>query len=297
MKMLIVLSVILAVTLLAGNFFAPAYALDPANEEKPTFYRLTPGVYVNGWPRFTIRYPKDWVERLPLPLETFRAEPPGRTGEMFAIMIYQSSQPLEKRADGQVSFFKNIMKAKDVTLVSDKPSQLRDGTPAQEVEIKAVLEAPLNWLTLGTKKGDMVITIGVGGPNVRIGEDLKAILYSLQYQPGKDEPVKVPPDIQAFFDSWSSAFVSHDLAKVMSHFSERYLHSGVRKGEMERFWRQFIGSITSDKVSITELVPAGDRVYLAGFESLNFGTVALGTSIIKESGEWKWYGNQRDVSP
>jgi hypothetical protein len=30
---------------------------------------------------------------------------------------------------------------------------------------------------------------------------------------------------------------------------------------------------------------------------LNFGTVALGTSIIKESGEWKWYGNQRDVSP
>jgi hypothetical protein len=83
----------------------------------------------------------------------------------------------------------------------------------------------------------------------------------------------------------------------MSHFSERYLHSGVRKGETERFFRQVMGSVTSDKVSITELVPAGDRVYLAGFESGNFGTVALGTSIIKESGEWKFYGNQRDVSP
>jgi hypothetical protein len=81
------------------------------------------------------------------------------------------------------------MKAKDVTLVSDKPSQLRDGTPAQEVEIKAVLEAPVNWLTLGTKKGDMLITTGVGGLNVRIAEELKAILYSLEFQPGKDELV------------------------------------------------------------------------------------------------------------
>jgi hypothetical protein len=73
----------------------------------------------------------------------------------------------------------------------------------------------------------------------------------------------------------------------MSHFSERYLQSGMRKGEWERVLRQVIGSITSDKVSITELVPAGDRVYLAGFESGNFGTLALGLSIIKENGEWK----------
>jgi hypothetical protein len=112
--------------------------------------------------------------------------------------------------------------------------------------------------------------------------------------------VKVPPDIHEFLKSEYSAMVSHDLAKAMTHFSDRYLHSGVKKGEIERFYRQFIGSIISWDVGITDLVQAGDKVHLAGFIVINGSKVPFlggGTSIIKESGEWKWYGNQRDVSP
>jgi hypothetical protein len=92
--------------------------------------------------------------------------------------------------------------------------------------------------------------------------------------------------------------VSHDLAKVMSHFSDKYLNSGVKKGEVELSIRNVIGLVTSLEVGITDLVPAGDKFYLPGFVSLN-GTkyVLPDTSIIKENGEWKWYGNQRDVSP
>jgi hypothetical protein len=74
----------------------------------------------------------------------------------------------------------------------------------------------------------------------------------------------------------------------------------VKKGEIERFYRQFIGSIISWEVGITDLVQAGDKVHLAGFIVINGSKVPFlggGTSIIKESGEWKWYGNQRDVSP
>ena len=52
-----------------------------------------------------------------------------------------------------------------------------------------------------------------------IEEDLKAIAYSLEFQPGKDEPVKVPPDVQEFLDKNDSDLVSHDLAKVMTHYS------------------------------------------------------------------------------
>jgi hypothetical protein len=92
--------------------------------------------------------------------------------------------------------------------------------------------------------------------------------------------------------------VSHDLAKVMTHYSDRYLSSGERKGEAERRIRQFIGLITSFEEGITDFVAAGDKVYLTGFVSSNSGRAVLkGTSIIKESGEWKWYGNQRDVVP
>ena len=58
-----------------------------------------------------------------------------------------------------------------------------------------------------------------------------------------------------------------------------------------------VACTTSYEAGITDFVPAGDRAYLAGFVSLNGPKVALQGTVIKENGEWKWYGNQRDVSP
>jgi hypothetical protein len=85
----------------------------------------------------------------------------------------------------------------------------------------------------------------------------------------------------------------------MSHYSDKYLNSGVRKGETERVWRQNIGNLVSSKMTITDFVLAGERAYLTGFVIVNnrFTFSLTETSIIKENGEWKWYGNQRDVSP
>jgi hypothetical protein len=83
----------------------------------------------------------------------------------------------------------------------------------------------------------------------------------------------------------------------MSHYSDRYLNSGVKKGETERFLKQRIGFATSLEYRITDFIPTGDRAYLAGFSIFNGVRFPLiPTSIIKESGEWKWYGNQRDVA-
>ena len=139
---------------------------------------------------------------------------------------------------------------------------MRDGTPAREVDIQWHHEE--HWLTLGTKKDDCWINMGVDAPH-KIGEDLKAILYSLRYEPGKDKPVTVPADVREFLDKFSSDMVSHDLAKVMTHYSDRFLNSGTTKRETEESTRQIIGSITSFEIGITEFVPAGDKVYLAGF--------------------------------
>jgi hypothetical protein len=301
MKKPLVVSVIIAGVLLVWSIFTPAQPQDPANEEKPTFYRLTPGIYVNPWPRFTVSYPKDWVERPLAGGGLFAVStPPGTPREeMESILVYGGPipLPLDKYVDFMVPYFKR--QATDVTVVSDKPARLLDGTPARELEIKMVMNGePIIWLGVATKRGDFLVSANVGTHKGTIGEDLRAIPYSLQYEPGKDEPVKVPPDVQEFLDSWRTAIVSHDVAKVMTHYSDRYLDSGMKKGEIERFWRQVIGPITSVEVGITDFEAAGDRAYLAGFNSSYWGkNTLLGTSIIKESGEWKWYGNQRDVSP
>jgi len=71
--------------------------------------------------------------------------------------------------------------------------------------------------------------------------------------------VKVPGDIQEFLDSWRSAVVSHDVAKVLTHFSDKFLHSGGKKNGAEEFWRRAITRITSFEITITEFVAVGDR--------------------------------------
>jgi len=298
MKKLIPLLLAMAVTLLAWSSFAPAQPQDPANEEKPMFYRLTPGVYVNGWPRFTITYPKDWLEMRPIPLQSFRTSTPGSTQrDWFYITILSNFIPLEKLADIWISYFRNV--AADVTVVSDKPSWLRDGTLAWETEFQMVMNSlPCNYFIVATKKGDLWIFMGVGSYSGKIGEDLRAIPYSIEFEPGKDEAVKVPPDVQEFLERQGNDILSHDLTKVMANYSDKYLNSGMRKGEKERDIKQWINSITSVKGGITEFVPAGDRAYLTGFSITNSGTSPITeTSIIKENGEWKWYGNQRDPAP
>ena len=298
MKRLIVLSAMMAVMFLTGGSVAPACAQDSAKDDTPTFYHLVPGTYVNGWPRFTIHYPKEWVERQTMPGETFRVSAPGPVpSPAFVYALLSNAPPLDKFADLTASFFKTV--AKDVTIISDKPSRLRDGTPAREIELRMLINgAPRNVMSLAAQKGDVMVHMLVESPNGRIGEDLKAILYSIEFQPDKDKPVKVPPDFEAFVEMHMSNRLSHDLAKVMANYSDRYLNSGTRKGEMERWLRPVIDSWMSAKAVWTDFVPAGDKAYVAGFVVSNFGTFqVIETCIIKENGEWKLYGNQREVVP
>jgi hypothetical protein len=301
MRKALVLSVATVFLIFAGTSSTSSSAQYTGSDQTPTFYRWTPGTYVNGYPRFTIHYPKDWVERLPGPFGVFRASAAGPVPYPTVLFSTQPGHQLtfEWFATSIPNALRNF--ATEVALVGDKPSKLRDGTPAREIEINMIVNgAPHNVVDLVTKKGDLWISMAVESRNGKVDENLKAILYSIEFQPGKDEPVEVPADVQEFLDSYCSARVSRDLPRVMSHYSDRYLNSGVRKGETERFLKQGPLNITTTlAVSVTEFVPAGDTAHLAGFGRWNGEkwSVGIPTSIIKENGEWKWYGNQRDPAP
>jgi hypothetical protein len=301
MKKLVLLLLSMAITLVAGGFFTQVHAQDPTKDDKPTFYRLIPGVYVNPWPRFSITYPKDWVEHPPSLRfkEVFSVWSPAPVQpSSLHVTIHVARFTLDKFADKLVTWFKDVGFTK-VTVKSDKPSKLRDGTPAREVETKIAHDGQaVNIMYLATIKDHLLIYASVTTQSGKVGKDLKAIAYSLEFQPGKEERVKLPPDVQEFLDRNCSAHVAFNVEQLMTYYSDRYLNSGRRKGEMEKINRDMIVRIKSCDIGITEFVSEGDRAYLAGFITGSWGREMLQeTSIIKENGEWKRYGNQRDVVP
>jgi len=264
MKRLIVLSLLTAVTFLTWGFIASVYAQDTAKDDKPTFYHLVPGTYVNSWPRFTVHYPREWVEAQPHTFEVFRAALAPVGSAEIGVSAGYLPIPLEKYVDFSLTFHKAF--STDVTVVSDKPSRLRDGTPAREVEFQEVQsDTPVHIVVLATEKGGVFVLVTMITHGGRVGEDLKAYLYSLEFQPGVDEPVKVPSDVQAFIDEYRSATVARDMEKVMGCHSDRFLNSGLRKTEMVRLLKPWIDRIKTQDFTITDFVPEGDRAYLAGF--------------------------------
>jgi hypothetical protein len=292
MEKSIIVSLTLALLLFAGSSFTPCNAQAPSKDDTPTFYRLVPGTYVNGWPRFTVRYPKEWPERPPLFQEVFRA---GVTGPGIRTAVHVTPDPMfppDKVAEANLAYAKN--QDKNATLVADKPTRLPDGTPARETEVRWVTNSgTLDLLCLALWKHDTGINVGVAALD-KLTDDLKAIPYSIEFQPEKDKPVTVPPDLQTFLDKYSSAVLSHDIEKVMSCFSDRFLNSRMKKGEWERVLKPAIDRSKSFGIVITDFIPARDQACLTEFTIEWIGKLPLWwTSIIKENGQWKWHGNQK----
>jgi hypothetical protein len=124
---------------------------------KPTFLAPTPGLYVNGWPVLTVSYPKEWVIQPNLVGELFRASVPGQTFPPPLPELTISAQGNVGDVSGsskRLMEFWAMMNFREVKLLSDKPTTLRDGTPAQEAEFEFVPSIPG-----GTKRNLFLLTV------------------------------------------------------------------------------------------------------------------------------------------
>ena len=267
--------------------FLVAFATIPKKSE--------PGLYVNGWPTFTLSYPVDWVEKTPELRGAFRAEAPGGSPSLRIAVIPNMSTPLKYSTRFVIPELAKI--GKDIKVIYDKETKLEDGTPAQEAEIEWVVnpDIKLNTLFLTTQKEDVWIMISLSDTKGKIEEDLKGIPYSLKIKPGKEELVKLPADIQEFLDQVSKDMVSHDLEKVMLRYSDQFLHNGIRKADMESFLKSAILNVTSFQINITRFESRENNAHMAGYTLVNqtMKFPLLGMSLIKEDGQWKYYGNQK----
>jgi hypothetical protein len=315
MKKLIVLGIIMAVMVLVA---APVHAQTPTTDLKPTFISPTPGLYVHGWPAFTVTYPKEWVE-VPLAgpgavFEAVAARPDSYASIVLAIGVSPSVLPLEDWAKLFMPVWVEYFT--DIKVLSDKPSQLKGGTLAREVEFDFVPKVDpsgrsikngtkQNGVLLVAKKDATWVSIMLGDDRGKPGEDLRRIAYSLTFQPGREEPVKVPPDVRAFLDMYCTDVVSHDVTAMMAHFSDRFRHSGMNKAFMEQFWRNDPASpiqrgTISCEATVTVFEAQGDKAYVDGFmldkargDANALKVPMVFQQIINEHGQWKWYGNQK----
>lgn len=305
MKKLIVLAMTIAVVVLAA---ALVHAQTLGIDAKPTFLSPTAGLYVNGWPAFAVSHPKEWVEQPLMPNELYRVAAPRPSLPPSPALVI-SAFPYPGDISGSASFLAGFLGqiGKEVKVLYDKPSKLQDGTPAQEAEIEWVLTngPKINSFLLATEKDGIWIWVSLHHDQGMIGDDLKRIAYSLKVSQGKPKPVKLPPDVQAFLDKFCSDIDSGDAAKVMTNYSDRYVYNRMKKGDQELWYRYSPYSplqlgITGATVTVTIFEPQADKAYLAGFHGGKPKSGAPGPTppiadnqIIKENGQWKWYGNQK----
>jgi hypothetical protein len=127
-------------------------------------------------------------------------------------------------------------------------------------------------LVLNTRKDNLWITIIAGSDRGNIGEDLKNYAYSLTFQQGREEPVKVPSDVREFLDKHCSDIVSGDVERIMTKYSDQFSHNGMTKAILEQWLRNDRFSpiqrgVTSAEATVTFFEVQGDKAYVDGFFS------------------------------
>lgn len=297
---------LIIVSLVLGGIVTSAAAQGNIMETKPTFLAPTPGLYVNGWPPFAVSYPKDWEGQPLMPGELYHVAAPGAShSPALVIYAFPNAADISGSAGMLAGIFGKI--GKDVKILYDRPANLQDGTPAQEAEIEWVWPngPKTNTFLLATRRDSMWIWVGLYNDEGLTRDNLKKIAYSLKVHQGKQEPVKLPPDVQEFINQSLKDLIGGDIGKIMSHVSDRYLNNGMKKAGLKQFYlyspySPLKAGIESGHTTITIFEPQGDQAYLTGFPSGKLKTGApwpetpLGDRlIIKENGQWKWYGNQK----
>jgi len=198
----------------------------------------------------------------------------------------------------------------DIKVLYTKPTKLQDGTPALEAEIEWVLrvvpEKPkIHTFVLAAIKDDVLSQVGLHEDRGMVGDELKQIAYSLTFLKGRNEPLNVPPDVRAFLDKYCADVVSRDAERIMADYSDQFLYSSAKKADIDRMYRNdpfslIPRSVVSCEATVTVFEPQGDKAYVAGFFVSKAKPDANAVKkpmyfqqIIKEDGQWRWFGTQK----
>lgn len=125
--------------------------------------------------------------------------------------------------------------------------------------------------------------------------DLVAAAVQRKRPPKKPlKAVELPPDVKTFLADYSQAILSNDVVTMSNLISDRFLYNGVTKRMALRFSKTTSSYTSEAKIIITKFEPEGDEVKIDVLLKDKYfqAPFMIDSKLIKEDGQWKWYGNQ-----
>ena len=106
--------------------------------------------------------------------------------------------------------------------------------------------------------------------------------------------IKLPDDVEAFIKDFNKAIKSKDIANIAISFSDQFLNDGINKQKYMQFLSMILSYVSESKTGLTKFEPDGDIAKIEMLIKDKYFEIpsTSGSMLIKENGQWKWYGNQ-----
>ena len=107
--------------------------------------------------------------------------------------------------------------------------------------------------------------------------------------------MELPADVKAFLNNYNQAMVDKDIMKIPEFISDRFLNNGITKQRSMRYLSETtISYMSKAKVILTKFELEGNIAKVDGVIKDKYYQIPLWPEamLIKENGQWTWYGNQ-----
>jgi CubicO group peptidase (beta-lactamase class C family) len=106
--------------------------------------------------------------------------------------------------------------------------------------------------------------------------------------------IELPTDVKAFLNSFNQATADKDMLKISEYVSDNFLSHGVTKNRILAFFKIGAPYMSESKVILTGFERHGNLAKVQGVRKDKYFEIPILPRfyIIKENGQWKWYGNQ-----
>jgi len=140
-------------------------------------------IFTNKDPAFSLTYPSNFIELKPNPIlkQVFVANKLGRD----LIITIKKISPKRHLEDVTKKILTQLERTgKDVSLISNKPTALRDGTPAYEsiIEFKSIGKTKVKSIHISAFKNEKWIRVSLFAVDYYFNEDYKKIVHSLEFK-------------------------------------------------------------------------------------------------------------------